>query len=503
MLVRYTEKFFEWLLPQPLFWILLVSVAFGFLEAKHWRGALQEPGHDRERLRSFLKEGGNLRLGYINLITRALDWLDRFLGDHDKAELSLRLPFGHWPTRPYWTGWSFDKCMLLAMVYPALTMFITWAATGDVGELGSNLGLHAIPRYLGAAALALVLWIMIGAWLANHRESPWSLVWLASVAAASAGAGAIAGSGAVACAVAAAVAVAGSGSPKGAVAVAVALIGVCTGAVIWANASFNVLVVTIAFAVTIAVSLSLLVQWASSRRRLGSLWLILWPLEIAGCYGLLWAANRVDLGDGALLFIVLLALVPLANVPFDWASVGFTRALLRYGCQPNVMSPLWIGLADFAIGLFLVILLALSLICVLHLVDVIVSRAPDGPRLIDVPRRLFDIDRAPFHPANWWVYLTLFSTLVPSAFNLLIGMFSFLTWARPARREKLIEKIDSLKGKGFKTTRGEISLELGIDAALATFVSLIIIYLIGWLLLHTGLIFLSWFLWFAITLESL
>lgn len=493
-------------LPFPWNYIVWLSIIAGSLEMLLRQGALAESGHDRIELIKKLKQGGSIRLIYIDLITRVLDGLDRFLGDYDKAALSLRVPFGRWPSRPYWTGWSFDKCLLLAMVYPLLAMFVTWAATGDVGEFGSNLGLKAnVPPYLSGTGLALVFWIMIAAWLANHSKNRYSLVWLLSVAAASIATGGIAGAGAVACAVAAAVAVAGTGSPKGAIAVAVSCVGACTGAIVWANASLNVLAVTLAFAVTIAISLSLLVQWASNRRRLGTLWLILWPLEIVGCYGLLWAANRAGLGDGALLFIVLLALVPLVNVPFDWASVGFTRALLRYGCEPNVLSPLWLGLIDFAIGLFLVILLAISLIFALHLVDVIISRAPNEPQLIDLPRRLVDIGRDPFDHGNWWVYLTLFSTLIPSAFNLLIGILSLVTWSIPTWRNELIKQIKSLKRRtGYGSTRTKISLQLGVIVGFATFLSGTLMWVVVVLLIHGGLIFLlSWFFWFAVTIDRL
>jgi hypothetical protein len=53
-------------------------------------------------------------------------------------------------------------------------------------------------------------------------------------------------------------------------------------------------------------------------------------------------------------------------MPFDWASLGFTRALLRWGCEPDAPSPLWLGLFDFAIGLVLLVLLTLVLIAGLH-----------------------------------------------------------------------------------------------------------------------------------------
>jgi hypothetical protein len=31
----------------------------------------------------------------------------------------------------------------------------------------------------------------------------------------------------------------------------------------------------------------------------------------------------------------MIALLPLVNLPFDWASIGMTRALLRRGCEDH------------------------------------------------------------------------------------------------------------------------------------------------------------------------
>src|SRR3954454_8899602 len=58
----------------------------------------------RERLRTALQAGGHWRRLYIQLLTPALDWLDRFLGDADTAEFSLPSPFRNREARPCWTA---------------------------------------------------------------------------------------------------------------------------------------------------------------------------------------------------------------------------------------------------------------------------------------------------------------------------------------------------------------------------------------------------------------
>ena len=116
---------------------LIVVIALGAAGIAMWfqEGALKEPGHDRDRLVRSLRLGGDLRRHYVFWVSRALNRVDRFLGDDGKAEWSLRVRLidNHRPA-PYWTGWSFDKCALLAVVYPLAAMFCTWAWAGEAGD---------------------------------------------------------------------------------------------------------------------------------------------------------------------------------------------------------------------------------------------------------------------------------------------------------------------------------------------------------------------------------
>ena len=67
------------------------------------------------------------------------------------------------------------------------------------------------------------------------------------------------------------------------------------------------------------------------------------------------------------------ALIPIVNVPFDWASLGLTRALLRRGVEEGAPSPLWLGLGDFVLGLILLALLAVALIAALQTADALIA----------------------------------------------------------------------------------------------------------------------------------
>jgi hypothetical protein len=215
---------------------------------------------------------------------------------------------------------------------------------------------------------------------------------------------------------------------------------------------------------------------------MGLFWLLNWPVMIAAVYlGLLANAAAREPND-AMMLVVMLGLVPLVNVPLDWASIGATRALLRRGCERGAPSPLLLGLLDFGIGLILLAVLSVFMVVALQAVDSLIIRA-GGKVLINVPQRLYRIIATPRDPGNWWIYLTVFSTLIPSAMNLAIGTFSLVTVSFPKSRQRLIAKIRGLRGPGLDTTRREILLALGAQAFLGTFTAGLAIWAVVSLLL--------------------
>jgi hypothetical protein len=49
--------------------------------------------------------------------------------------------FGLKTPAPLWTAPAFDRCLLLALIYPIATIFIIWAVSGHVGPAEAALGL--------------------------------------------------------------------------------------------------------------------------------------------------------------------------------------------------------------------------------------------------------------------------------------------------------------------------------------------------------------------------
>jgi hypothetical protein len=149
---------------------------------KYYLGLLAEGGEpegslerqDYDKLRASLA-GGNLaaRL-YAKWLTAYLDQVERFFGDAGMADRTLfPRAFGLKTPAPLWTAPAFDRCLLLALIYPIATIFLIWAIFGHVGPAEAALGLKPdIPgwaRGLSAGATGLLgfvvwCWAVRGKW---------------------------------------------------------------------------------------------------------------------------------------------------------------------------------------------------------------------------------------------------------------------------------------------------------------------------------------------------
>jgi hypothetical protein len=82
-----------------------------------------------DRLRDSLIAGNLASRLYRDWLSITLAAAARFLGDaRTKPE-------------PLWTAPSFDRCLLLAFIYPIATIFLLWAITGHVGPAEAALQL--------------------------------------------------------------------------------------------------------------------------------------------------------------------------------------------------------------------------------------------------------------------------------------------------------------------------------------------------------------------------
>lgn len=446
--------------------IMMVAILAAAVMHQQCSGALKEKGPDRTSLIGYLRRGGSWRWRYTRIVNRALDRLDWLLGDKGQSTRACRWLTGRNGTQPCWTGQSFDRCALLAVAYPVVSMWVIWVVWGETDDIGSLLYLRPdVP--LGRRFLGFVLLIAAGyvcvrfAKAAGRAKWFGGLAFLVAVLVASVGAGAGAGAFAFTGAVAVSAAFAGAG------AVAVALAS--------------------------AFAIKYLAERAHKAQRAGHFWLAYFPVALLIAYTVLWTSALLEAGPGPLLLIVMLSLVPLLNLPLDWLSIGFTRGLLRRGCAPggNPALPFLLGAADFVIGMILLMALIIVLILGLQLADALVVHA-GGKLLVNVPERLYRLYAEPGATENWWIYVTLFSTLMPSALNLMIGTISLTTVSRRATRADLIRRIRRLPDTGRASTRFRISVRLMLPVFVGSILSGLILWgvflVLSWfgsLALHT------------------
>ena len=124
--------------------LLVILTVSAILTSWAWldcAGALKEDGPDRLRLLRLLRHGGEWHWRYIWFLRHFLNRADRFLGDAGQPDRACRWLTGEsgWPC---WTASSFDRCALIAVVYPVLGMFVTWVFLGEAGDLGERLALR-------------------------------------------------------------------------------------------------------------------------------------------------------------------------------------------------------------------------------------------------------------------------------------------------------------------------------------------------------------------------
>ena len=129
-----------------------IGAPVAFLIYRRYVGVLGAGGRPKgsparlayDQLRASLS-GGNMpaRL-YAKSLSAFLDAIDRFFGDAGKADHNQTLfprAFGLNTPAPLWTAPAFDRCLLLAVIYPIVSIIIIWAISGHVGPAEAALGL--------------------------------------------------------------------------------------------------------------------------------------------------------------------------------------------------------------------------------------------------------------------------------------------------------------------------------------------------------------------------
>lgn len=348
-------------------------------------------------------------------LARVDRWLTPAIGPTDQArEAEGRRPWS-WPL--------FDFSLRLALAYPLLSLIVAWGWLGTDGRLGSFVVLPAAGwrvRVGAVVALLSFFWLVYRRMRTSAKGKDWAIAdFLLAFSVALGGAVAVALGGALnavsALVVGLAAAFDGTFAIVAVGAYAVALSAADVGALTLAL----FLVLAFAFAVAVVVA----IEEATQRTHCGiAAYASLILLLLAGLVTVVHYSSKID-GTGATL-IIFLGLLPPLNAVFDFISVGLTRLLLRWGAvSPGSGALVW-AFADVVGAIFFFALLGLALVTMVHWLNALAA-AP----LLDLGGLLSDIRADP--GAYWWLYVTIFSTLLPTLLHLMLASFTFLLTIMP------------------------------------------------------------------------
>jgi hypothetical protein len=120
--------------------------------------------------------------------------------------------------------------------------------------------------------------------------------------------------------------------------------------------------------------------------------------------------------------LLFLGLLTFINAPFDWLSLGLTRALLRRGLELGGWWPYFFALADALAAAAIAVLLAITMVIAVQAFDRLAELGGGlDKRVLPLAPLLDGIAANPWAPEYWWAYALLLSVMIPSLISLMIG----------------------------------------------------------------------------------
>ncbi|MEM1389528.1 MAG: hypothetical protein AAGG45_00475 [Pseudomonadota bacterium] len=431
--------------------------------------------------RDDLATGGQIPQLYNRLLQGALNWLSRFLKDDDRQP-------------QYWSGPALDRCLLLALIYPIITLISVWHLTGQTGPVETALQLE--PDTTGAqrgfSAFSIIIFYGSYIWLHTppsiHQTGMWRIIrWLAAISA----------SVSVAILV-----IATANVIAGAIIIALGYAFTVSFAVSRAGARESVGTAGVAFAVAFSVTIAfgtvgglvgiiglvfgaaLLVAFTRAAYAMN---LASWTFFnfVAIYLGLIAGLIRYwDVVPGVgqapeWLLLVFLGVLPLLNALFDWLSIGFTRWLLNTGLRKGGWWGLAFAMVDLIVAALALFALMIVTIGFLEWLNAL-SAAGGGNPVLDIRGLIETLKTDPDNPSVWWIYVTIFTTFIPSLVNLVLGGLSVIRglpgltpWVS---RQILTTDIASISEFRRWAAAAWLSLQLVIAIAAALLIGLAIMF---------------------------
>ena len=419
-----------------------------------------------EALGQSLAEGNMASRLYARWLTAFLDTVDRFFGDAGKADRTL-FPhaFGLGTPAPLWTAPALNRCLLLALIYPFATILLIWAVSGHVGPAEAVLGLKPDLSGWSRCFVALAVGLQgIAIWRFFRTQGRKSYAWLAvalTVAGTLVAGGAVIGAypfaGFVAIGLALAfgsyflVVIVSAGTGHGGCILApilafifavvfafiVALTLAVGGAGLLGVLGALVVVFIFAFLFGLTFCFFALADDQKSKEVLSAYSIPVFILLCLGAAYLLSPFKTWGTVGPILLFVGLLTSL---NAPFNWGSLGLTRALLRRGLELGGWWPYLLAIADAILAGVIAAALAITMVVGVQAFDGLAMLGGGKPSILPLEPFFEGVAAHPTAPEYWWLYALLLSTMIPSLVNLAIGGASLIRGV-PGLPRRLLRKM--------------------------------------------------------------
>jgi len=201
----------------------------------------------------------------------------------------------------------------------------------------------------------------------------------------------------------------------------------------------------------------------------------------------LFAIATIPLSDTARAWLVFLGVLPIANACFDYLSFGITRTLIRWGVATRNRLTIIYGLADLLAAFLLFTGLGCFTIAILAGMN---SVAPEP--LIDIQSTLQDID---VNRRNyWWLYLSFFSTLLPTFAHFALSTLCLIAYVPSTWRRGIRAMLCDKRHGGRREAFGPMLIAL--IGAFAIVGPILLTVGVGWLILSLFPSIGTAYLWF-------
>lgn len=450
---------------------VLATLLGGFLV--YYKGITGAP-RNLESTVSWLRNRSN-RQNYKRRLTAFLDWVDDRVS---KRETSL----GILPTSASfaWSVGLLNFSLAFALAYPIFLILCTWIITGKA-EIGSltifteetRWAWRYIPFLLVIGAFSLFRY-----WVPQQKSTLSQLiVFVAIIGIAGAVSGAYSREGAVLIFVAAAIAffishILFQDSPKNQVFVTAGVLAIAfeVAAVVSAVVVEQPIIIIVVECALLTISLVLLIASADLRTRHGidalfytAIFALLFMMGIISS-AISLKSNTSDISSAGM--ILFLGLLPLINALADFISIGATRFWMRRSAlNPNHILRNMIG--DAMVGIIIFSLLGITIIFVVGKIYPLTNEP-----LIDLQIIFDDLQDRQDRKKYWWIFILLFSTLIPTFLHLIIASAAAFMVAPKFLREWTANNLEiggERPGKDYilQSRRGYFGLSAGATLSLA------------------------------------